>query len=531
MAPTSDPPERDPDTPTDSAPDRATEKAAEVAAGSGLVFAGNLLNRGLRFVTNWLLANALGPIGYGVYEGARNFVTILASFAPLGTDKGVVYFGARQRQADDGPGLRGTLVTTLVASGLGGPLLAAAMVGLVLSAQRGHAWAIALLEPVGALEPGVPEALLWMAPAIAIWSLLLGCVGILRALKDMRGQTLAYLVVLPIGMALSAAIPWVMGWGVHAVITGFVLANAASLLVAAALVARRVRPRIRGVTARWDLRRMLAYSLPESFSSMLFRVNQWADTMMVLALAGTAETGLYRTAVTLAMIGEVPAVAVNTMFQPVLAEMVQAGDPATIRKVLRIVTRWMVILAAPVYLGVYVGIDVLLALWKDEYASAGSALTLLLWGQATYVLTVPVNALIPMSGRARLNLVNAGLAALLNIGLNLYMIPRWGIQGAATATGISLAAWSIWRLIQVKVLLGYQGFEARSVLLVLQFVGLALLGRHLAQGQDLWVQATITAVSILLFGAVAAVWGRTPDDDLVLAGVKRRIQRKLGRAP
>ena len=510
--------------------DKATDKAAEVAAGSGLVFAGNLVNRGLRFVTNWLLANALGPIGYGVYEGARNFVTILSSFAPLGTDKGAVYFGARQRQAAEAEKLRGTILATLAASAVGGPLLMFTAVAFVLAAQAGESWAIAVLEPLGAMEPGVPEALLWMSPAVAIWSLLLGCVGILRALKDMRGQTLAYLIVLPVGMAMAAAIPWAMGWGVNAVVVGFVLANLASLLVAAALVWRRVRPLIGGVVATWSLRELFSYSLPESFSSMLFRVNQWADTMMVLALAGTAETGLYRTAVTLAMIGEVPAVAVNTMFQPVLAEMVQAGDPVQIKKVLRIVTRWMVILAAPVYIGVYVGIDVLLALWKDEFASAGSALTILLWGQAAYVLTVPVNALIPMSGRARLNLVNAGLAAMLNVGLNFWMIPQWGIQGAATATGISLAAWSLWRLIQVKVLLGHQGFELRAIGLVVAFAAIALGGRWIGADLALVWQAGVTLVSIVVFLGVAAVWGRTPDDDLVLGGVKKRILRKLGRA-
>ncbi|MCP4808569.1 MAG: flippase [Proteobacteria bacterium] len=510
--------------------DGATEKAAEVAAGSGLVFVGNLLNRGLRFLTNWILANALGPLGYGVYEGARNFVTILSSFAPLGTDKGVVYFGARQRQADDRPALRGTLIATLVTSLIGGPVLMGLVITLVMAGQAEQAWALALLEPIGALEPGVPEALLLMSPAIAIWSLLLGCVGILRGLKDMRGQTLAYLVVLPIGMAMAAAIPWALGLGVQAVIVGFVAANAASLVVALALVVRRVKPLIAGVKAKFDASKLFAYSLPESFSSMLFRVNQWADTMMVLALAGTAETGLYRTAVTLAMIGEVPAVAVNTMFQPVLAEMVQAGDPIQIKKVLRIVTRWMVILAAPVYIGVYVGIDVLLALWKDEFASAGSALTILLWGQAAYVLTVPVNALIPMSGRARLNLVNAGLAALLNIGLNLWMIPQWGIQGAATATGISLAAWSLWRLVQVRFLLGHQGFEPRALMLVVVFAAVALAGRWFGVDQTLLIQAGVTVVSILVFLAVAAVWGRSPEDDLVLAGVKRRISKKLGRA-
>jgi len=506
----------------------STERAAEVATGSSLVFAGNLFNRALRFLTSWVLANFLGPVGYGVYEGARNFVTILASFAPLGTDKGVVYFGARQREADDADGLRGTVVMTWVAAMLGGPLVAASSAAVVWRALQGDAWAIGLLEPIGALEPGLPQVLLLMLPAVAVWAVLLAAVGTLRAVKDMRGQTLAYLIVLPAGMLAAAGLA-VLGLGVEAVALGFVGANALAALVGIPLVIKRLGPMLRGARPRFAWGRMLGYSLPESFSSMLFRVNQWADTLMVLALAGTAETGLYRTAVTLAMIGEVPAVAVNTMFQPVLAEMVQAKDPKQLRAVLRIVTRWMVILAAPVYLGVYVGIDVLLAAWKPEYASSGGALKILLWGQAAYVLTVPVNALIPMSGRAKLNLGNAGAAAILNIGLNAWLIPLHGIEGAATATGISLAAWSAWRLVQVRFLLGHQGFGLRAVALVVVFAALALGCRELSVGYGLAVQAAATVASIALFLLVAWMWGRTPDDALVLDRVTTKLRRKFGR--
>ena len=61
----------------------AEKKAAEVAAGSSVVLVGNLLNRGLRFVTSWALANLLPSAAvYGLYEAARTLITILASFAP-----------------------------------------------------------------------------------------------------------------------------------------------------------------------------------------------------------------------------------------------------------------------------------------------------------------------------------------------------------------------------------------------------------------------------------------------------------------
>ena len=63
---------------------------------------------------------------------------------------------------------------------------------------------------------------LWMLPAVSVWALLLAAVGTLRALKDMPSQSIAYLVVLPAGMFLSAGLP-LLGFGVEAVAIGFVV--------------------------------------------------------------------------------------------------------------------------------------------------------------------------------------------------------------------------------------------------------------------------------------------------------------------
>lgn len=475
-----------------------------------MVLLGNLVNRALRFVTSWALANFLPSAAiYGVYEAARTLVTILASFAPLGTDKGVVYFGARQRAAGDQSGFRRTVLLTLLVASVGGP--AVASLGAVA------AWALEL-----------DAVFLLMMPAVAVWSVLLGAVGVLRALKDMRAQSIAYLVVLPLGMLGAALLP-MAGFGVNEVALGFVAANVVALLIALPLTARRLGrlPEDTG-SQPVSAKSLLAYSVPESFSSMMFRVNQWADTLMVWLIAGTADVGLYRAAVTLAMIGEVPAVAVNTMFQPVIAEMVQADDPEQLRRVVRIVTRWMVMMAAPIYLGIYVGIEVLLQAWKPEYASSADALAILLWGQAAYVLAVPVTALIPMSGRARLNLVNAGGAATLNVLLNALLIPNWGIEGAATATGITLAAWSAWRMVQVKVLLDIQAFSARSLGLTAAFVVLGLGARWSTADASLMVQAGACAGSVLVFCVLAFAFGRTPGDAVVLDRVTARLKKKLG---
>ncbi|MCB9766074.1 MAG: flippase [Alphaproteobacteria bacterium] len=506
------------DTPSVDAEQGAGAHAAQVAAGSGVVFVGNLFNRAVRLFTNWFLAGALGTAGYGLYELARTVVTILASFAPLGTDKGLVLFVARHRSAGEQEQLKGVLLAAFATGAVAGPLLA----GIT-------AVVVSMTSIVS--DESLRAALLWATPAVAVWSVLQVAVGALRGAKDMRGQSLAYLLILPGGMLAGSMLPVWLSFGLNEVLIGFVLANVASLVVALAMVWRHFGALLtdRAVTARYALGRLYAFSLPEGLSSMLFRVNQWTDTLMVGMLATADDVGLYRVAVSLAMIGELPSVAVNTMFQPVVAELIYGQDEARLREVVRIVTRWMVILAAPVYLGLFLGQDLVLALYGEDYAQSAGALSILVWGQAVYVLCVPVTALIPMSGRARLNLINATTAALLNVGLNALMIPRLGFVGAAMATGVTLALWSLWRVAQVWWLMRCQAFSPRALGLIALTAALAFGGRAMTVDAGLLTQALASVAAIGVFGLAAWSFGREPGDEVLLGRVKARLGKRFGR--
>ena len=134
-----------------------------------------------------------------------------ADAAEVAQGSGVVLYGARYDAAKDAAGLKGTAVATLAVSlGAGLALTALCAVGLTLFDADAH-------------TPGLSRAMWLCLPAVPIWSLLLGVVGLLRGLKDMRGQSIAYLVVLPVGMMLTSLAAVALGWGLDGVILGLSL--------------------------------------------------------------------------------------------------------------------------------------------------------------------------------------------------------------------------------------------------------------------------------------------------------------------
>ncbi len=466
----------------------------------------------LRFGLNWFLSGALGPELFGIYAWAASWGSTLSSFSPLGLDTGIVLFYARYRKSGEKDKAKGALLF-----GLGTSIL----MGLV------SAVALVLLAPQLADTPNRVLALRWTALLLLPWTPLLYLTGALRAAKDMRRSVLASQVALPLVLVLGSVIGVLMGAGFDGALAALVVATTLATAMATVSCARHFGGLLRDgqVTPTWEPQTLLAFSIPQGLTAAAFRLNSYMDLLMLGYLASDTEVGVYKIAAGLAAFGTLPSNAVASMFNPFIAELVYVGEIEKLNGLLKTVTRWLIVAAAPVYLVLLVLPDTILGIYDPIYATAMLPLVLLVAGQAIQTACAPTMRLIPMSGHAVLNLVNGLVALALNVGLNAVLIPRYGAVGAAWATGLTLALWSTWRVVEVRWLLRCFPFDWRSgaILAVCTLVG--LLARTAGHGAPPRTQVALLVVGLAaLLGVVLAV-SRTPDDRALAA----RLRNKLGR--
>jgi O-antigen/teichoic acid export membrane protein len=181
-----------------------------------------------------------------------------------------------------------------------------------------------------------------------------------------------------------------------------------------------------------------------------------------------------------------------------------------------------------VYLGLLVLPDVVLGLFAPVYAVALVPLLWLVGGQAIQTACAPTMRLIPMSGHATLNLVNGLVALALNVALNAWWIPSYGAVGAAMATGVTLAAWSLWRVVEVKWLLGCFPFDRRSGVLLAMTTATGLSAAWLGEGQHLLLRIGLLGLAVLVLVGTVALVCRTDADRALVSRVGRRMQRLVG---
>lgn len=519
---------------SESRTDRASD-AAKVAGGGGITFAGILTDRGLRFVVVWLLTHLYGPDIQGEYAFVvQALVPTIAGFASLGLDTGIIYFGARYRKLRDQERLKGVLL-------LGALLAALSSIVTGLIVWRLPDWICQVPALTGQKigqemctgDPEIATQALWGGIIAGLWIPLLFLIGALRAHKDMKSSALAFQVVLPLTLLTGVGVAWLTDSGLSGLLAAYAAAAGAAVLAASRFAWRRYGALLtdRTVRAKMEPGALLRFSIPQTLASMVFRLNMRMDLLMLKALAGSAMLGFYSIAAGLAVLGALPVNAIISIFNPYIAERVSSGETEALDAMLKTVTRWLIMASLPVYTVLILLSDVLIGwLYPAEYSASVLPLVVLCAGQIVNVACSPTMRLIPMSGHTMLNLINGLIALALGIALNLLLIPTYGILGAALATAITLAAWGLWRVVEVWHLLRCFPFTVRSGGLLLGTVA-GLLAVHITT-HDATLPIRLMAVAALLLSYAFAVrqFLYMPEDQEILERVGSRIRKRTRRS-
>ena len=101
---------------------------------------------------------------------------------------------------------------------------------------------------------------------------------------------------------------------------------------------------------------------------------------------------------------------------------------------------------------------VILGIFGSRYTAGASALTVLSLAMLINLGTGNVTVVLLMGGKSSWSAINAGAALIANVGLNLLLVPRIGILGAAIAWSASIAIDNVAAMIQIRWVMGLAPF-------------------------------------------------------------------------
>ena len=133
----------------------------------------------------------------------------------------------------------------------------------------------------------------------------------------------------------------------------------------------------------------------------------------------------------------------DIVIAPRLAGLKKTGEINELRTWVRSAARLGVAFTLPAVLGVVVLGRTVLVLFGDGFDAAFAPLLILSVGQLVTAATGPTNALLNMTGEERIVTATYVVWAVINITLNVLLIPLIELEGAAIATASSLVGWNL----------------------------------------------------------------------------------------
>lgn len=469
---------------------RGGDPLRQIARGSMVSGVGALFAAAGGVLFTLIVARSYRPDLAGTFFASTAFFLIVSSLAQLGTDVGLVRYvsghsatGQRHRLAET---LRIALIPVLALSTI-------CAVGMWFFAPTLADW----IGREGVIDDTITvlRSLVPFVPVASVYGALLAAT---RGRGSMK-YTVAIDSILrtsaqPLLFLLTVAIGLGPGWGAVAWATPYAIGVVAASVVLVRWARQTRREQEAGTLSVAEQATAMAghteaeelEALPADFESGLDRPGRglardfWSftaaravagtivmiwkrfDVLLVAALSGPADAAIYTAATRFLVVGNLGIQAVQMTVSPQLGRLFAQRDLPGARRVYRTATMWTMTFTWPLYITTAAAVSLIIPVFGSEYDAGASSVVVLSTAMLVATACGSVDAVLLMSGRSLLSLGNAALTLATNVVLDIILIPKMGILGAAVGWAISIALRNLLALVQIKVLMGMWPFTRWS---------------------------------------------------------------------
>ncbi len=417
--------------------------AFTISKGAGIALAGIGLGTVFRYLFQILITRNLGPELFGIFFLGFSLFRVASVFSEIGLSYGVVRYVSIFKGQQDSARVKGTIFLSLKL-GLAASLITGGLIYLLSGILAVHVFQ----------KPDLIRVLKYFAVILPFFTLTTILLLAAQGLKVIKAKAVIRDMAEPLlRIGLTVLFFW-MGWQMEGVLTAFLLASLSALVLSFAYL-KRLFPELTqtGIRALEETKAFFHYSWPLVFVQFMAVLLMWTDTIMLGIFRLSAEVGIFGAAQRTALLCSLVVTAFHSIFTPVIADLFQKKDTSAVHHLLKSVSRWSFSITLPFGIILLVFPEFFLRLFGAEFSQGKYALIILTAGWIVHSLLGLSSSILTMSGRSRLHLLNTSLFFMTNIGLNLWLIPLFGMTGAAGATSASIVLMDIAVAGEIQLLL------------------------------------------------------------------------------
>ncbi len=340
---------------------------------------------------------------------------------------------------------------------------------LMVNAVAGAALAVVtwlLADAAGQIyqNPGLPEALRLLALYVFLDNILATALNFLQGMADIKAMQLINNAQTVFKFVLTIALFQLYGASLSTLSIAFVISFLLTVVFSARFVHGHIANLKKGkgsITAIELAREIAPFGLMLTIISILWTIVSYSDRVILGFLMPSANANdliaIYSMAVVLALNVMVFPGTVGTIFLPAISRLVGKEDHDGIKKIMATAQRWVLFISLPfTIVMIAFAPEMLKVFYGGDYGNGGAVMAIfsvgLLFSLFSYVFTITLAAMRMVALEFKIALA----IVLINIALCVLLIPRLGIEGAATASATAFAISAILFAYYAGKIIGYK---------------------------------------------------------------------------
>ena len=276
---------------------------------------------------------------------------------------------------------------------------------------------------------------------------------------------------------------------------------------------------------------LVEFSLFNYFNTLGSVIVISIDVMMIAQMVGLKGTGIYTTIVFLTSALQVPYKSIIRITNPIIASFWKQKNMIEMNKLYKKVSSVTLFLSLTAFIILWLNIEFLFSFLKKEFMEGIWVFLFLMIGRLIDMYFGLNGAIFITSKKYKYDLIFTGVLLFTVFSINLWLIPIYGIVGAAISTSIGLIVYNICRVVFVYVTYKLHPFHSNQFKVIGLGAITLIIGIYTKELLDnVWLQVVYeTFIFILLF--ILPIYRLNLEPDMI-AYIKNGgafLQKKLRR--
>ncbi len=433
-------------------------KIGNMAKGSALVGSGDLIGNLFFYINSVIITRTIGAELYGLFFLGNIIALIGSMIARLGLDYAILRFVALFKGKDQEIRIFKTVKSALLISAIASA--AVVIVSVILSPFMAHT----IFR-----KPQLITVILFLAIGIPFTNIIAMVVNLFLGLKEVKYKVLIENLLLPLIKLISIILFFQCGMRLSGVVYANVLSSFVVAVFCLVLINHRF-PQIRK-SGYADKKPLLSFSLPILGETILNYIISWIDILILGYFSTSTDVGIlgiiYRISIVLVFVQY----SFNAIFSPMISELHGTNKLKELEQLFKLQTRWAFSLTLPFLILLIMFPEHIMKIFGDTFVNGALALVIISIGRFFDTVVGASGLMIMMIGKPKINTINSLIILVIKIILNIIMIPKYGLIGAAISAALSVALLDILRVCEVYYLLKIHPYNRKLLKPIIAAIG------------------------------------------------------------